>query len=81
MCNNSLGSFECSCQYGFSLDRNLRNCSKFIGCPTKNDCDQICILNFDKTEAKQEYYCYQGYFKSKNSSQCFGERSNILNQI
>ena len=74
-CTNTEGSFECSCNDGYILDSDRRNClPDIIPCDEDNGgCSQRC----NNTEGSFECSCYDGYILDSDGRNCLGKFSEM----
>ena len=88
VCTNTVGSFECSCNQGFSLSSDGANCNgKKISIYNKpkaiiaelsdiNECQTNnggCEQNCANTDGSFECSCNQGYRLSSDGVNCIGK--------
>ncbi|KAK7092485.1 hypothetical protein V1264_008223 [Littorina saxatilis] len=65
-CNNTAGSYQCSCPDGYRLTNNLRSCADINECAEKShNCQQIC----NNTDGGYSCLCEKGYNRV-SSGQC-----------
>ncbi|VDI74829.1 Hypothetical predicted protein [Mytilus galloprovincialis] len=73
-CHNSPGSFSCSCNPGYSLERNGHTCKDIDECDNNNggcDLDNECI-NIDGSFICA-VMCKDGYRRSGDGQRCIGQ--------
>ena len=70
MCNNTIGSYNCSCDNGFQLDSDGLTCIDINECSLNNgECDGRC----ENTEGSYICLCPSGYYSLDNSdTNCTG---------
>ncbi|XP_071350641.1 fibulin-2 isoform X2 [Trachinotus anak] len=64
-CENTPGSYHCSCTAGFSLAFDGKNCEDVNECE-KNPCSQECANIYGSYQC----YCRQGYFLKEDGHTC-----------
>uniref|UniRef100_A0A1X7UZT4 EGF-like domain-containing protein n=1 Tax=Amphimedon queenslandica TaxID=400682 RepID=A0A1X7UZT4_AMPQE len=68
ICNNTVGSFQCSCLVGFTL-ANDAFCSDINECALVNNrCSHDCV----NTPGSYHCTCKNGYYLSNDSYTCLG---------
>ena len=70
MCNNTIGSYNCSCDIGYQLDSDGLTCIDINECNLNNgECDGRC----ENTEGSYMCLCPSGYHSLDNSdTNCTG---------
>ncbi|CAB4015195.1 mucin, partial [Paramuricea clavata] len=67
ICTNTVSSYFCGCNDGFSLDSDERTCSDIDECSKPNNCSQLC----NNTVGSYECYCRIGFLiNSDNPTTC-----------
>jgi len=69
-CSNSVGSFECSCTEGFTLDSNGRSCIDIDECQTAGLCSHDCV----NTPGSYHCECRNGFNLASDQSACLGKK-------
>lgn len=76
ICENTLGSYICSCLHGFTLNRDNSTCRDIDECVTgAHICQQKCI----NTNGSYECSCYPGYKQA--GDHCLGELCLVAEMI
>lgn len=52
VCEDTLGSYRCSCLDGYQLDADGYTCSPLVSCDSNNGCQQDCV----RIAGQQLYY-------------------------
>ena len=69
ICNNTVGSFECSCRTGFTLLDDGRTCAEVNECSLNRDfCQQECI----NLSRGFRCGCYEGFSLNGDLRTCSG---------
>ena len=72
VCTNTEGSFQCSCNDGYTLSTNGRSCLVIDECSAgTHNCQQLCI----NTNGGFVCNCNSGYQLTSDGYSCFGELS------
>ena len=70
VCTNTPGSFECSCNSGFTLSGDGRTCVEDNECTLDTDnCEQICV----NTDGSFRCECNSGFVLNSDQRTCSGE--------
>ncbi|KXJ05526.1 Hemicentin-2 [Exaiptasia diaphana] len=77
LCENSVGSFNCSCSAGYKLNtenKTLLSCEDIDECKfsTDNNCDQVCVDN----EGSYNCTCKSGFKLGNDGSSCVVKTEN-----
>ena len=68
-CNNTVGSFECTCTSGYELSDDGRTCIDIDECSTRmHNCQQVCV----NTDGGFRCECDQGYQLNDDGTTCSG---------
>ena len=74
-CTNTMGSFVCSCDSGFTLSSDGRTCIENNECTLgTNNCEQLCF----NTEGGFRCECNQGFQLNADQATCSGKLMQIL---
>ena len=65
-CDNTPGSFKCSCITGYKLDLDGFSCSPEVECDVNNNCQSGCI----KVEGVDTCTCNPGYMLAADNQTC-----------
>ena len=69
ICNNTVGSYNCSCMTGYQLSSDDHNCNDVNECTINNGgCEQICI----NTNGGHYCMCQEGYSFNNSDTNCTG---------
>ena len=72
LCTNTDGSFECSCNSGFTLSGDGRTCVDDDECALQTDnCDQVCM----NTDGGFRCECDPGFQLNPDQRTCSGENA------
>ena len=73
-CTNTDGSFECSCNSGYTLSGDGRTCVDDDECMLETDnCDQVCM----NTDGGFSCDCDPGFQLNSDQSTCTGENDIV----
>lgn len=67
-CDNTEGSYECSCRTGYRLAGDNRTCQDLDECSRPNPCSQICV----NLQGEFRCECEQGFVLAENRTSCEG---------
>ncbi|MGI4416860.1 hypothetical protein ACR2V2_26070, partial [Klebsiella pneumoniae] len=66
-CENTPGSYKCSCREGYKLDKDRHRCVDINECGSNNGgCDQYC----QNERGRHQCYCGRGYNLATNRKKC-----------
>ena len=69
ICNNTVGSYNCSCTTGYQLNSDYHNCDDVNECTINNGgCEQICI----NINGGHYCMCQEGYSFNNSDTNCTG---------
>ena len=75
ICNNTAGSFECSCRSGFTLLDDGRTCVEINECTLNtHNCQQECI----NVAGGFQCGCYEGYSLNSDLRTCSGNDTLLI---
>lgn len=73
-CNNTIGSFQCNCNDGYTLSDDRRTCLDVNECASQShNCQQACI----NTLGRFRCGCYFGYELNADQRTCSGKLLHI----
>ncbi len=76
LCNNTVGSYTCSCRDGYTLNGDSRTCTDVNECSTR-PCSQIC----DNEPGTFSCRCHPGYTPGADQISCVGRSCDLLSSI